>query len=44
MQGKSCFNFTTLEEALVAELEALTAAGFARFQAHDEIPTPPPPR
>ncbi len=38
MQGKSCFNFTTLDEGLLTELERLTAAGFARFQADGEIP------
>ena len=30
MQGKSCFNFTTIDEPLMAELEALTARGVAR--------------
>jgi hypothetical protein len=30
MQGKSCFNFTTIDEALLAELEALTTKGIAR--------------
>lgn len=29
-QGKSCFNFTKVDEPLMAELEALTAAGMAR--------------
>jgi len=29
-QGKSCFNLTTVDEALLAELEALTARGFAQ--------------
>jgi hypothetical protein len=32
MQGKSCFNFTRPDDALYAELETLTAAGFARFR------------
>jgi hypothetical protein len=32
MQGKSCFNFTRLDEARFLELEALTAAGAARFR------------
>ena len=32
MQGKSCFNFTTTDEALFAELGQLTAAGFERFR------------
>ncbi len=30
MQGKSCFNFTTVDEHLFAELDALTSAGFDR--------------
>jgi hypothetical protein len=30
MQGKSCFNFTTIDEPLLAELAALTAKGIAR--------------
>jgi hypothetical protein len=38
MQGKSCFNFTRLDDALFAELESLTAAGFARFQDDGTIP------
>ena len=38
MQGKSCFNFTRPDEALFAELETLTAAGFARFQQDGTIP------
>ncbi len=32
MQGKSCFNLTRQDNALLGELETLTAAGFARFQ------------
>ena len=32
MQGKSCFNFTRLDPVLLAELPALTEAGF-RFYA-----------
>jgi hypothetical protein len=28
MQGKSCFNFAKVDEPLLAELEALTRAGF----------------
>ena len=32
MQGKSCFNFTTLDEPLFAELEQLTIRGFAAFR------------
>ena len=34
MQGKSCFNFTKLDESLFAELDALTAKAVAR---HPEI-------
>ena len=33
MQGKSCFNFKSVDEALIAELGALTGRGFERFQA-----------
>jgi len=33
MQGKSCFNFTTVDEALMTELEALTAEGLDRYEA-----------
>jgi hypothetical protein len=32
MQGKACFNFTRIDEALLAELEALTATGIDRFR------------
>lgn len=32
MQGKSCFNFKQMDEALLGELEALVQAGFTRFQ------------
>ncbi len=32
MQGKSCFNFTTIEPAQVRELSALTKRGIARFR------------
>jgi hypothetical protein len=31
MQGKSCFNFTRVDNALLAELEGLTARGFAMY-------------
>lgn len=30
MQGKSCFNFTTVDEPLLAELEELTRRGYDR--------------
>lgn len=32
MQGKSCFNFTALDDTARSELERLTAAGFERYQ------------
>lgn len=32
MQGKSCFNFTSLEPSLLAELASLTKAAYASFQ------------
>jgi hypothetical protein len=31
MQGKSCFNFTTVDENLMTELDALTKRSFAHF-------------
>ena len=33
MQGKSCFNFTTVDETLFAELERLTAEGLEPYLA-----------
>jgi len=33
MQGKSCFNFTKIDEALFAELQALTARSIANQPA-----------
>jgi hypothetical protein len=33
MQGKSCFNFTTVDEALFAELARITQAGFEPYLA-----------
>ena len=33
MQGKSCFNFRSMDEPLFKELEKLTKAGFTRFKA-----------
>jgi hypothetical protein len=38
MQGKSCFNFTRPDDALFAELDRITAAGFAQFQEGGVIP------
>jgi len=32
MQGKSCFNFTRWDAALMVELGVLTEAEFARYQ------------
>jgi hypothetical protein len=32
MQGKSCFNFTSVNPTLFAELEALTVRGFDAFR------------
>ena len=32
MQGKSCFNFTSVDDALLAELEELTVRTFAAFR------------
>lgn len=32
MQGKSCFNFSEIDQALFEELAQLTAAGFARYE------------
>lgn len=32
MQGKSCFNFTSVDPALFAELEDLTVRGFEAFR------------
>ena len=32
MQGKSCFNFKTVDEALFDELTALTKRGYERFK------------
>lgn len=33
MQGKSCFNFTASDPALLKELAALTKAGYASYEA-----------
>ncbi len=37
MQGKSCFNFKALDEALFAELENLAKKGYERFKAEKMI-------
>ena len=39
MQGKSCFNFTTIDETLLAELEDLTTKGIPSFRAVAEAAT-----
>jgi hypothetical protein len=39
MQGKSCFNFTTVDEKLFKELAKLTRAGFAKFTSPQFIRT-----
>ena len=36
MQGKSCFNFTRVDEPLMNELEALTRAGYERTAGNPE--------
>ena len=33
MQGKACFNFTTVDEGLFAELDRLTQAGYDKFKS-----------
>jgi len=40
MQGKSCFNFKTLDEALFKELETVTAEGFAMCRKAGFAPEP----
>jgi hypothetical protein len=37
MQGKSCFNFKQVDEALLTELETLTRQSFALFQREDLV-------
>ena len=39
MQGKTCFNFTTVDESLMSELDALTKRSFAHFTS-DAYPRP----
>ena len=38
MQGKSCFNFTSIDPALMSELEGLTRASFDRFRTECFVP------
>jgi len=35
MQGKSCFNFTKVDETLFEELAALCKSSFGRFQQEE---------
>ena len=45
MQGKSCFNFTTVDEPLFAELAEVTTAGLDRYLAlASEVATEKPAR
>jgi hypothetical protein len=37
MQGKSCFNFKTVDELLLAELAALTQKGIERFRQENLV-------
>jgi hypothetical protein len=37
MQGKSCFNFTTLDAATLGELTHLTERSYERFTHHDVL-------
>jgi hypothetical protein len=36
MQGKACFNFTSIDEGLLAELAEITARGIPPFRAQAE--------
>jgi len=38
MQGKSCFNFTKVDEPLFAELETLAERGLAKFRESGRLP------
>lgn len=40
MQGKSCFNFTAITDDHLAEIEQLTAKGFARYQTEKLLGSP----
>ncbi len=37
MQGKSCFNFTSIDKELLSELKQLTKSGFEKFKKEMEI-------
>lgn len=41
MQGKSCFNFTKVDEGLFDELSAITAKGRGLYAAKGWLATPP---
>jgi hypothetical protein len=43
MHGKSCFNFTAVDERLLHELEALTRVGYARTAGDPAWQPPRPP-
>ena len=43
MQGKSCFNFTAVDEPTLADLARLTAAGFERYRQAELVAARPPP-
>ena len=38
MQGKSCFNFSTIDPALFEELDALTQSAYASYQEQGFVP------
>ncbi len=38
MQGKSCFNFTSVQPALFKELRALTTAAYTSYKAQGFVP------
>ena len=40
MQGKSCFNFTSVEPDLLKELDNLTKASYASFMEQGFVPPP----
>ncbi|MBH61325.1 MAG: hypothetical protein CL569_02515 [Alphaproteobacteria bacterium] len=37
MQGKSCFNFKSVDEGLFEELATLTEAGYQRYRKHSYV-------
>ncbi len=37
MQGKSCFNFKSIDASLLQELKELTKAGYAKYQKADYL-------